>query len=140
LIDGAPEIMQIAVDSDEDLVEVPLVTRPGSTQAKIVRETGAELQAPPPDDLVRDDHAALRQDQFDIPKAPPGWSTTPSDSVPVCVSGRRSPKAWRTSCSTGDGGSWRFGKGWIYIGKPVKSMPEPGTERAVVDRAANLEH
>src|SRR5208337_3360872 len=30
------------------------------------------------------------------------------------------------------GGSSRLGKGRVCIGKPVKSMPEPGAERAVV--------
>lgn len=69
LIDGAPEIVQLALDSDKDLVQVPLVGRPGTTPAKIVRETGAELEAPPPDALVRDDQAAFGQDQLDIPKA-----------------------------------------------------------------------
>ena len=37
------------------------------------------------------------------------------------------------------GGSCRFGKGQVGIGDPVKSMPQPGTERAVVDRATNLQ-
>ena len=37
------------------------------------------------------------------------------------------------------GGSCRFGKGRVCIGDPVKSMPEPGTERAVVDCATDLE-
>jgi hypothetical protein len=37
------------------------------------------------------------------------------------------------------GGSCRFGKGRICTGKAIKSMPEPGAERAVVDRTANLE-
>src|SRR3954452_6761482 len=37
------------------------------------------------------------------------------------------------------GGSCGFGKGQVGIGDPVKSMPKPSTERAVVDRAPNLE-
>ena len=37
------------------------------------------------------------------------------------------------------GGSCRFGKGRVRIGDPVKSMPKPGTERAVIDCATNLE-
>jgi hypothetical protein len=37
------------------------------------------------------------------------------------------------------GGSCRFGKGQVGIGGPVKSMPNPGTERAVVDCATDLE-
>jgi hypothetical protein len=45
--------------------------------------------------------------------------------------------------STGDrpgvGGSCRFGKGEVCVGDPVKSVPEPGTGRAIVDCAAHLE-
>ena len=37
------------------------------------------------------------------------------------------------------GGSCRFGKGQVGIGGPVKSMPNPGTERAVIDCATDLE-
>jgi hypothetical protein len=37
------------------------------------------------------------------------------------------------------GGSCRFGKGWICTGDPVKPMPQPGPERAIVDRATNLQ-
>jgi hypothetical protein len=37
------------------------------------------------------------------------------------------------------GGSCRFGKGRICTGDPVKPMPQPGPERAIVDRATNLQ-
>ena len=37
------------------------------------------------------------------------------------------------------GGSCRFGKGRVCIGKPVKSMPELGAERAIVDGAVHQE-
>ena len=37
------------------------------------------------------------------------------------------------------GGSCRFGKGHICIADPVKPMTNSSTERAVVDRATNLE-
>jgi hypothetical protein len=37
------------------------------------------------------------------------------------------------------GGSCRLGKGQVCPGDSVKSMPEPGTERAIVDCAADLE-
>jgi glycine/D-amino acid oxidase-like deaminating enzyme len=37
------------------------------------------------------------------------------------------------------GGSCRFSKGRVGIGDPVKSIPEPGTERTIVDCAADLE-
>src|SRR3954447_22576716 len=37
------------------------------------------------------------------------------------------------------GGSCRFSKGRVRVGGPVKSMPNPGTERAVIDCAPDLE-
>src|SRR6201996_2902127 len=37
------------------------------------------------------------------------------------------------------GGSCRFGKGRVFIGDPVKSMPQPSAERAVIDCATDLE-
>jgi hypothetical protein len=43
--------MPFALDPDEDLVQVPFVTRPRPTPAKIVCEAGTELQAPLPDAL-----------------------------------------------------------------------------------------
>ena len=78
LIDGAPEIVQLALDPNEDFVQVPFVTRPGPTPAKIVREARAELQAPSPDALVGDDHATLRQDQLDITKAQTEYVVEPN--------------------------------------------------------------
>src|ERR1700710_1135727 len=49
LIDGTPEIMLFTVDPNEDFVQVPFVTGPGSPPTKIVREARAKLQTPPPD-------------------------------------------------------------------------------------------
>src|SRR5271157_2038978 len=69
LIDGAPEIMQLALDPNEHLVQVPLVTGPGPAPTKTIREARAKLQAPAPNALVGDNHAALRQEQLDVPKA-----------------------------------------------------------------------
>jgi len=37
------------------------------------------------------------------------------------------------------GGPCRFGKGQVCIADPVKSAPKPGTKRAVVDCATDLE-
>jgi hypothetical protein len=43
LIDGTPEIMLFTVEPDEDLVQVPFVTGPGSAQTKIVRLARTKL-------------------------------------------------------------------------------------------------
>jgi hypothetical protein len=41
--------------------------------------------------------------------------------------------------AAGLGGSCRFSKGWVDLDEPVKWVPNPGTECAVIDRATNLE-
>ena len=69
LIHGAPEIARLALDADEDLIEVPLVTGPRPAATEIVGEGRAGLQAPATDAPVRDDDAALGQQQFNIPQA-----------------------------------------------------------------------
>jgi hypothetical protein len=61
LIDSAPEIVQLTLDPDEDLIQMPFISGPGSTPAKAVGEARAELQAPPPDALIGDSDTALGQ-------------------------------------------------------------------------------
>jgi hypothetical protein len=69
LIDGAPQVVQHALDPDENLIQMPFVARARPTPAQTAGEARAELQAPPPNALVGHDHAAFGQDQLDIPKA-----------------------------------------------------------------------
>ena len=69
LVNGAPQEVQLALDPNEHFIEVPLVTRPGSPLPHLVGEARTELQTPLPDALARDDHTALAQQQFDVPKA-----------------------------------------------------------------------
>jgi hypothetical protein len=60
LVDSPPEVLALAVDLDEDLVQVPLVTRPGLAAAQRIGVLLPELHAPAADGLVGDDHAALK--------------------------------------------------------------------------------
>ena len=69
LIDSAPEIMQLALDPNEHLVQVPLVTGSGPAPTQIAREARAKLQTLPTDTLIRNKDGALRQEQLDISKA-----------------------------------------------------------------------
>ena len=69
LIHGTPEIMLNTRDSDEHFVEVPLIARPGTTAAKTISKTPAELLAPASHRLVGDNDAALSQKQLNIPQA-----------------------------------------------------------------------
>jgi hypothetical protein len=64
-------------------------------------------------------------------------------SLPVTCRGTTSVCARLQALLSGTvqtlGGSCRFGKGRVCIGKPVKSMPELGAERAILDGAAHPE-
>ena len=69
LVDCAPEIMQRAVDADEDLVQVPDVTWLRPPFAQPLRELRPEFSAPAADAFVGHNHAPLRQDQLDVAQA-----------------------------------------------------------------------
>jgi hypothetical protein len=58
--------MQHAIDPDEDLVEVPGVSRFGAPPTEAPGEVRTKLPAPAPDALVGHDHASFGQDQLDI--------------------------------------------------------------------------
>jgi len=69
LIDGPPEVMQLAADADEHFVQVPLVARLGPAPLQGVGEQPAEAQAPLADALVADHDPARDQDQLDVAQA-----------------------------------------------------------------------
>ena len=69
LVDSAPEVVPLAADAEEHLIEMPLVpgSRPPSAQS--IREALSELPAPAPDRLVGEDDTALGQEQLDVAEA-----------------------------------------------------------------------
>jgi hypothetical protein len=69
LINGAPEIARLAIDGDDDLVEMPNVVAawPLSLQAPGV--VGAEFDRPTSNRFVGDDNAALKQHFLDQAQA-----------------------------------------------------------------------
>ena len=69
LVHRAPEVEQLAVDLQEDLVQVPGVARLRPSPTQPAGELAAELQAPLPDALVADDDAPLGEDQLDVSEA-----------------------------------------------------------------------
>jgi hypothetical protein len=69
LIDGTPEIVLHASDSDEDLDHVPLVPWPWPAAAQAVGETRAEFLVPASYRLIGDHDAALSQEQLNMPQA-----------------------------------------------------------------------
>ena len=71
LIDRAPEIVLHALDPNEHLIEIPLVSwlRPAAAAAYAISEIRAEFLAPPPHRLIGDDNASFTQDQLNIAQA-----------------------------------------------------------------------
>jgi hypothetical protein len=69
LVDGPPHVLQLAVDLEEDLVQMPLVARPGPAAAQSVRVGLAERGAPAADGLVGHDDAAQEQEFLDLAEA-----------------------------------------------------------------------
>ncbi len=60
LIDGTPEILPLALDSHEELVQEPRVTQSLVAPLQLAGVLGAELPAPLTDGLVGDDDSTLR--------------------------------------------------------------------------------
>src|SRR5215212_4370852 len=63
------EVVQLATDADEHLIQVPGVARPRSPSTELAGEVAAELEAPLSDALVGHGHAPLGEDQLHIPQA-----------------------------------------------------------------------
>src|SRR5215210_4157687 len=69
LVHRAPEVIQLAIDLQEHLIEVPSVARLGPALTELSGEVGAELEAPLPDALMADDDASLGQDKLHLAQA-----------------------------------------------------------------------
>lgn len=69
LVHRGPEMVQRAVDTDGNLIEVPGVARPRAPPPELLGEAAAELGAPAPDALVRGRDAPFGQDQLDVSQA-----------------------------------------------------------------------
>src|SRR5215469_2815706 len=69
LVDGAPEILQLAVDSKEDLVQMPVVAEPALSSLQLADIICAELLTPPPNRFIGYGDAPFRQKILDIPEA-----------------------------------------------------------------------
>src|SRR5258708_3674782 len=61
--------MLLALDPDEHLIKVPLVTGPRAASTQAAGEGLAEFLAPTPHRLMGDDDAPFSQKQLDIPQA-----------------------------------------------------------------------
>jgi len=61
--------MILAIDLDEHLIEVPLISGPGTSSAQFISEGLAELEAPFSDRFVGENDTTHSHEFFDIAKA-----------------------------------------------------------------------
>ncbi len=61
LTDGSPQIEVLALDSDEEFIDVPDVAEPPLLPSQISSISQTELQTPIPNSLVRNDAASRRK-------------------------------------------------------------------------------
>ena len=66
LIDGAPEVMPLTADCDEDLVHEPGIAQTPLAASKTSGEDAAELETPLADGLVAHNGAPFRQQVLDV--------------------------------------------------------------------------
>jgi hypothetical protein len=69
LVDGTPEILQLAVDSKKDLVQVPVIAEPALSSLQLADIVCTELLTPPPNRFLGYENAPFRQKILDIPEA-----------------------------------------------------------------------
>src|SRR4051812_694368 len=69
LVARPPQVVQLAADAEEHLIQVPLVARPWPTPLERVGEGSPEPETPGADALVAHYDAALGQDRLDVAQA-----------------------------------------------------------------------
>ena len=69
LIHGPPKILLLAVDSDEEFVQIPGITEASLFLLETSGIVGSEFQAPLPDGFVRNSYSAFGQKIFNITEA-----------------------------------------------------------------------
>ena len=73
MINGTPQIVQLAVDFEKHLIKMPFVTGSCPPPASLVRILLATFLAPPSDRFIGEDDSTLGHQFFDIPIAE--WKT-----------------------------------------------------------------
>ena len=109
LVHRTPEIMQLAIDLQKYLIEVPGVARLRSSLAEFAGELAAEGQTPLPDTFVADADAPLGEDQFDVPEAQAEQMVQPD-----CVA---DDLGWEAVSGVGDG----LGRHLTSLAHPLRS-------------------
>jgi len=99
LINCSPEIVQLGIDAEKDLVKVPFVACLATTSTRVVGSVLAKFLAPLPDRFIAEDDPTLGHQFFDIAIAE--WKT---EIEPDCVTNNLRGKA---IARVG-------GRGWCY--------------------------
>ena len=69
LIHGTPQILLLAVDSNEDLIQVPVVAKPSLTSLQFPSIVRTEFLTPPSNRLIGHDDSPLGEKILDLSKA-----------------------------------------------------------------------
>jgi hypothetical protein len=69
LVDGSPEIVTLAPDVHEQLVQMPDVSSSTLPTSEVASVVESELLTPLPNGLVGDDDSAFREEVLDVSKA-----------------------------------------------------------------------
>ena len=69
MVDSSPEMVTLAPDSHEHFVQMPDVALSALPTAKLASAVESELPTPQPYAPVGDDHAAFREQLFDVSEA-----------------------------------------------------------------------
>lgn len=98
LVDGAPQVLKLALDGDEDLVEIPDVTESAPLTPQAAGILAAKLPAPLPDRLVRDSNSTFGEQVLHVSQAQ-GKAVVQPDGATDDLG--REPMAAVTDCSRG---------------------------------------
>ena len=101
LVDGPPQIGAYSLDGEEDLVQMPLIARPGPSAPQLIGRGLPELPAPIAYRFVRQQNAAFCHELFDVAVAEAKTEVEP-DTVADDF-GREPVARIRVGC-----GSWGF--------------------------------
>ena len=69
LIHGTPQILLLAVDSNKDLIQMPLIAQPSLSSLQFASIDRTELLTPLPDRLIRHGDSPLGKKILDISEA-----------------------------------------------------------------------
>ena len=90
LVHRAPQVTDLAIDFEEDLIQMPLIAGLWATAFELVSVDLAELAAPLPNRCVGHEDAARGKEFFDITVAE-GETEVEPDGVAMISAGKRWP-------------------------------------------------